>query len=352
VVGTPTSLIGPGGIAADTLLGLTWTQKHGTSPIPIPAGHQPLFPKVAASSFGWDVLFFEASQRAPGGLLSGATLWFAHFSGVWTTPVRIADFGGTSVYAGFASELVSHRGILGLLLNFEGSPTAGGLTDGFLLITRNRSGLWSTASVPARSGPGVVTLSNGPSDSTPFLIGVIEPHLVGQRFRPPSLGLRLNPHGSPVWFGNERTPVRSPSAAFLADRVIASWSTSAERQTVFYSSTTPGGLDTLPTRRLELPVADGGRLVKIGAGAALFGLEVGEARKIRIWWLDERADAALRDSIVFPRGVFKYSVAKSEGELLYIAALQVPTWGLSGDPSMEIVNVAMRCGSPEPSKPL
>jgi hypothetical protein len=131
---------------------------------------------------------------------------------------------------------------------------------------------------------------------------------------------------------------------------VVAWSTSEQKQTVFYSTAGTDASHVTPARRLQLPVADGPRLVGFDSGAALLGLDADYARKIRIWWLERDAEAALRDSVVFPRSIFKYSIAKSNEGLLFIAALQVPTLGMSGDPSMEIVNVAMRCGSPSPSK--
>jgi hypothetical protein len=348
LVGNRTTLFGSGGNSADSLLGVIWSITGGVVGIPIPGGHRPVFPKIAPSSTGWDVAFFEAPRSAPGGTLTEATVWAAHFNGTWTSVTRIAEFAGKSVHAGFASELIASSGTLSLLLNFEAEASApSDPAIGFLLLTRAPSGAWSRMEVPARTGPGGVALSPGSSDHTGPVIGVVEPPLIGQRFRAPSLGVRLGPNASPMWFGDGNVTVRTPTAALTGSRLMAAWSTSAERQTAFYASAHLTRPETTRPRRLDMGVADGPRLVGFDSGAALFGLDASASRSIRIWWLGGDADASLRDSVSFPRSVFKYSIAKSKGGLLYIAALQVPTLGMSGDPSMEVVSVAMSCGSQE-----
>jgi hypothetical protein len=351
VVGARTTLFDPGLLQADSLLGVVWSAKDGATGIPIPPGHRPVDPKIAASKSGWDVVFFDAPDAGSGGLLTGATAWFGHFDGAWTSVTQIADLTSISAYTGFASELVSHDGTLGLLLNFEDKKNAPpGLDRGFQMMTRSRAGVWGVTDVAAPTGPGRVTLSPGLSDTAPFLLGVVQPRWEVPPFRRPSLAMRLGVNGSPVWFAEGPAIAADANAVLIGNRMVAAWSTYPDRHTISYASTDATGSAGAPVRQLSHPVREGPRLISSGFGAALFGLDL-TAPTLRSWWLDGHNAAVLRDSIMFERTIFKYSIAKSASGLLYIVALQVPSMGMSGDPSMEIVSATMRCGTGETSKP-
>jgi hypothetical protein len=351
MVGLPTALIATNdkeNSKTDSLIGVVWSPAGRTMGISIPAGLQPIYPRIAADTSGWHVLFFVASRRTVAGALTDADLWYGRFNGKWEGLVRVASYKGKTAYPSLSPDFAIRQGELRFVFPYEETDSlhAAARQRGLVDVRWTVAGGWGSDTIQTPTTPTYVRITPGMADSQPFITAAVQGYAGADSRMRSALMLRgLPPSRLLVPMAQGTRAVRSPGLAAFGDRVAVSWTTPGALQGFFYTALSAAGALVHEPRELPSNVRGAAAAVGVDATTVMWlGQSAGDSKVVRAWWYDG-ADVTAVDSIYFRQPVFKFTAAKSKAGPLFVAAAEVAEPQGNSYPATEVISATARCAS-------